>query len=100
MISKDDIKALSELARIKLKDGEDESLLKDISNILGYVGQVQSFNADAHTTEIPPLHNVFRADETRSSGDLMANKEEALKEQFPKREGEYNVVRKIIQKDE
>ncbi len=100
MISKDDIKGLAELARLKLKDGEDESLLKDISNILGYVGQVQSFSADAAMAGVPAVHNVLREDVPRASEDTMAHKEELIKQQFPKREGEYNVVRKIIQKDE
>jgi len=46
------------------------------------------------------LRNVMRSDATRAEGDTMLNKEEALRSAFPKREGNFNVVRKIIQKDE
>jgi hypothetical protein len=49
---------------------------------------------------VPAVHNVLREDVSRASDDTMAHKEELIKQQFPKREGEYNVVRKIIQKDE
>jgi aspartyl/glutamyl-tRNA(Asn/Gln) amidotransferase C subunit len=99
MISKDDILGLAELARLKLKSGEEESLVKDISSILGYVGQVQSFAAIPTDTQAA-VRNVFREDIPRAPGDLMAGKEESLKAQFPTREGDHNVVRKIIQKDE
>lgn len=100
MISKEDIEGLAQLARLKLKDGEAEALGKSISDILGYVGQVNSFNAEAAKTQVPVLRNVMRADAPREAGDALAGKEEALRAQFPKREGEHNVVRKIIQKDE
>lgn len=100
MISKEDIEGLSQLARLKLKDGEAEALGKDISSILGYVGQVNSFNAESTKTEKPVLRNVARADVPREAGDTLFEKEEKIRAQFPRREGDYNVVRKIIQKDE
>ena len=100
MISKEDIEGLAQLARLKLKDGEADALGKDISNILGYVGQVSAFSADAGKGEKPLLRNVLREDAPRAEAHPLSGKEEALRAQFPKREGEYNVVRKIIQKDE
>ena len=42
----------------------------------------------------------MREDSPRADGDTMAGKEEALRTAFPKKENNYNVVRKIIQKDE
>jgi len=99
MISKDDVKNLAELARLKLKDGEIESLQKDISNILGYVGQISSFSAANKGEEKPTLRNVLREDAPRADNDPMANKQEVLLQALPRREGNYNVVRKIIQKD-
>jgi aspartyl-tRNA(Asn)/glutamyl-tRNA(Gln) amidotransferase subunit C len=100
MISKEDIEGLAELARLKLKDGEAEALGKSISDILGYVGQVNSFNAEASKAQTPILRNIMRDDAPREANDPLAGKEESIKAQFPKREGDYNVVRKIIQKDE
>ena len=100
MISKDDIKNLAELARLKLKDGEAEALQKDISNILGYVGQVGSFAATAANNKEMAVRNVLREDIPRAESDVMAEKQEAILSQLPRREGNYNVVRKIIQKDE
>lgn len=100
MISKEDIENLAGLARLKLKEGEGESLQKDISNILGYVGQVSSFAADSRGEEKPLVRNVLRGDTPREEGDPLAHTEEALLSAFPRREGNYNVVRKIIQKDE
>jgi len=43
---------------------------------------------------------VMREDMPRAEGDIMGGKEEALRAAFPKKENNYNVVRKIIQKDE
>lgn len=100
MISKEEVQGLATLARLDLEAGEVESLQKDISNILDYVGQVSAVSVDTKNPEVPVVHNVLRADIAREEGSTMAGKEEAVKAAFPKREGEYNVVRKIIQKDE
>jgi aspartyl/glutamyl-tRNA(Asn/Gln) amidotransferase C subunit len=100
MISKEDIEGLAQLARLKLKDGEAQALGADISSILGYVGQVNSFAATAANNKENAVRNVMRQDLPREAGDPVWGKEEAVRAQFPKREGDYNVVRKIIQKDE
>ncbi len=90
---------LAELARLKLSDSEIESLQKDISSILDYVGQVAKVSGD-EATSVPVVHNVMREDVPRSANDIVGGKEELVRLAFPKREGQYNVVRKIIQKDE
>lgn len=118
MISKEEIQNLSQLARLKLSDGEVVSIQKAISNILDYVGQL---SAGKETTPgeivsaslqgdrgwsadtISPgaiVYNVMRDDVVRAQDDPLAGKREALLAALPKREGDYNVVRKIIQKDE
>lgn len=98
MISKEEIKNLAELARLELSDAETAGLQKDISNILDYVGQVAASAGDA-AADAPRNRNVMRDDIPRTGGVLIG-KEETLRAAFPKREGDYNVVRKIIQKDE
>lgn len=91
---------MAALARLELADAEKESLQKDISNILEYVGQVSAVSIEGVEPKAPELRNVMRDDIERAVADPMAGKEEKVKEAFPKREGQYNVVRKIIQKDE
>jgi|SRR3989338_7707356 len=110
MISREEVLQLAELARLKVADAEVAGLQKDISNILEYVGQISALapkgNTSAKAEELPlcvsPLaaRNVMREDVTRADGDTMGGKEEALRAAFPKKENNYNVVRKIIQKDE
>ena len=99
MISKEEILNLAALARLKLQDGEIEELQKDISNILDYVGQVSAIEG-AKEKETPLNHNVLRDDTPRSADDPLIGKEEVLRAAFPKQENGFNVVRKIIQKDE
>lgn len=92
--------AIAELARLKLRDGELENLQKEVSNILDYVGQINAFaSADAYTTK-SAIRNVLRDDAPRLAGDVMFKKREAILAALPRREGDHNVVRKIIQKDE
>jgi aspartyl/glutamyl-tRNA(Asn/Gln) amidotransferase C subunit len=100
MISQEEIENLATLARLKLESGEVASLQKDVSNILEYVGQINAVESAATGPTVPSHHNVMRKDTPREAGDQLAGKEEALRKQFPTREGDYNVVRKIIQKDE
>lgn len=94
MISIEEIKNLAQLARLKLTSQEEEALQKDISNILDYVGQVSAIHGAAER-QTPVLRNVMRDDTpTATLGDR-----EALGSAFPRREGGFNVVRKIIEKD-
>ncbi len=104
MISKEEIQGLADLARLKVGEDEMVSLQKDVSNILEYVAQISAFEGNNGTNPpaggVPLLHNVLRDDVPRTEGDRLTQKEEALRAAFPKREGDFNVVRKIIQKDE
>ena len=98
MISREEVLQLAELARLKLSDKEVAGLQKDISNILEYVGQISQVNVEKEKAT-PFNYNVMREDVPRAEGDTMGGKEEALRAAFPKKENNYNVVRKIIQKD-
>jgi len=99
MISREEVLQLAELARLKLSDKEVAGLQKDISNILEYVGQISQVNVEKEKAT-PFNYNVMREDVPRADGDTMGGKEEVLRTAFPKKENDYNVVRKIIQKDE
>jgi aspartyl-tRNA(Asn)/glutamyl-tRNA(Gln) amidotransferase subunit C len=95
MISREEILNLATLARLKLTENEVVALQKDISSILDYVGQVSAVEVGGEK-ETPLNHNVMREDVPSAT---LGAREELLKA-FPIREGDYNVVRKIIQKDE
>lgn len=100
MISLDDIRNLAGLARLKLSPAEEEGLQKDISSILDYVGQVSSVPMPEKKEDPGLWHNVMREDAVRGADDALSGKEQKIIEAFPKSENGYNVVRKIIQKDE
>ncbi len=103
MISREEVLQLAELARLKIADTEVAGLQKDISNILEYVGQisaVQGKNQGSTLDQGSSRSNLMREDLPRAEGDTMGGKEESLRAAFPKKENGYNVVRKIIQKDE
>lgn len=99
MISLEDIQKLAALARLKLTPEEEAGLQKDISSILDYVGQVSAVPMPEKKEDPGLWHNVMREDVPRDGGTL-AGREEALIQAFPTSENNYNVVRKIIQKDE
>lgn len=78
-IDKHTIKNLSLLSRINCSEEEQESLLKDLRNILDYVVQLQSVDTEgveACNHVLANMHNVMREDivgETLSHTELMKN---------------------------
>ncbi len=98
MVSKEEIENLARLARLNLAPGEVETLQKDISGILDYVGQVSAVSG-SQEKEVGLLHNVLREDTPRTVDSVLFEKRESLISAFPKEEKEYLVVRKIIEKD-
>ena len=99
MISREEVLKLAELARVNVQEGEVEALQKDISSILDYVGQVSAVDA-SKTKEAGLTRNVLREDVPYAEGAALLGKRDALLKAFPVCEKGYNVVRKIIQKDE
>jgi aspartyl/glutamyl-tRNA(Asn/Gln) amidotransferase C subunit len=99
VISREEILKLAELSRIQLSETEVESLQKDISSILDYVGQVSAVEGNAEK-EVPLHHNVMREDVPYSPDNQLFTAREDIVNQFPRREDDFDVVRKIIQKDE
>lgn len=99
MISRDDILNLAALSRLKVSEDEVAALQKDIDSILGYVGQVSQIEGKKEKTA-GLLRNVLREDVPYSEGALLLGKREALLKAFPKSENNFNVVRKIIDKNE
>lgn len=102
MISKEEIQKLAELSRIKLTDAETESLQKDISNILEYVETVSTveISQSEAAQDVPLNHNVMRDDVPYMELSPLKEARQDIVDAFPRKEKDYDVVRKIIQKDE
>lgn len=98
MISKEEIQHLAQLARLKLSQEEVAELQKDMPAILDYVGQVSTVEGGDKETLYSPQKNVMRDDVPRAAADPLAEKREKLLEALPRREEDYAVVRKIIDK--
>lgn len=100
MISNEELKNLSKLARINIKDEELLELSKDINSILDYVGQITQI--DPSTTELRSgygagadknLINIMREDKNPHKGGEFSD--DLLKEAPDTKDG-YVKVKKIL----
>ena len=94
-ISIREVEHIAELARIELDEKEKEKFTKELSDILGYVRQLQEVDTDKvkPVSQATNLINIVREDvaldakeETRR--DIMDN--------FPDREGDYIKVKQVL----
>lgn len=86
-LTPDDVRHVASLARLALTDDEIDTLVPQLSAILGYAEQVgEVVAADVEPTTHPfPLHNVFRPDEPRPSlprEDLLAGAPQVEQDRF------------------
>ncbi|MFA6338847.1 MAG: Asp-tRNA(Asn)/Glu-tRNA(Gln) amidotransferase subunit GatC [Candidatus Paceibacterota bacterium] len=93
MISTDEIKKLANLARIKLSEEEVNNLRNEMDSIVGYVEQIQKVSAEVGEREVPENHNVMREDVDPHKSGINT---EVLVEAFPKKDGNFNKVKKIL----
>lgn len=85
MLTKKDLEHLAELARIELREGEENKLQKDLGAILDYFKELQSVNTDGvePMTGGTELKNILREDVAGGTDDTGKGPE-----QFPdKQEG-------------
>ena len=99
MISVEEIEKLAGLARLRVSGEEVAQLQKDISGILDYVGQLSAYVPSVDTTMKPLVRNVMREDVLRDELDPLTTTAGSLRVAFPRRQGDFNKVRQIIQKD-
>ena len=93
MATTEEVKKLAALARIRVEDSELEKFTSEFDAILKYVGQLESLQLPASSSQPPALRNVMREDgEPHVSGAYT----EKLAEQFPAREGDALSVKQII----
>lgn len=93
MISRDDVKKLANLARIKLTEKEEEKFAKEIDGIVGYIDQIQSFTGISGGQVAGRVTNVLREDSMAHESGINT---EAILENAPERDGDYIKVKKIL----
>lgn len=94
-MTKDDIIALSKLARIELTEQEVEKYTTEMAAVLEYVSEIKDIVGDDVISE-PVLgvrHNIFRQDEVTNAPNSYT---EDLLKAMPKTEGRFLVVKKIL----
>ncbi|MDD5068141.1 MAG: Asp-tRNA(Asn)/Glu-tRNA(Gln) amidotransferase subunit GatC [Candidatus Pacebacteria bacterium] len=93
MISTQDIEKLANLARIELKDDEKAVLAKEIDGILGYIDEIKTAGSKDIVRAKEPVRNVFRDDKDAHESGAHTD---ALVAEFPRKEGNYLKVKKIL----
>ncbi|MDD5050420.1 MAG: Asp-tRNA(Asn)/Glu-tRNA(Gln) amidotransferase subunit GatC [Candidatus Pacebacteria bacterium] len=93
MISTQDIEKLAELARIELKEEEKVKLAKEIDGILGYIDQIKTAGSKDIARAKEPVRNIFREDKNPHESGTHTD---ALVAEFPRKEGNYLKVKKIL----
>jgi len=86
-----DVQDLAELAKLELKEGEAEQLIKDMDGILAYVKQIEEVDVPEIETAYAQ-RNIWREDEVIPadfSRDLLVG-------QFPDAKGGFVKVKKIL----
>lgn len=95
MIEIKDIEKLAKLARIELSETEKQTYLKEIGAILGYVDQIKEVvklsSSSGH--KVGELKNVMREDENMNK---RGSNTETIVVEFPRKEGNYLKVKKIL----
>ena len=68
-ISRDDVLHLAQLSRLQLSEDEVDSLAEDITNILGYVEQLDELDTEniEPTYQVTGLDSVWRDDEINTN---------------------------------
>ena len=92
-ITLDEVKYVSNLARLELQDGEAEAMTGQLDQILSYVDKLNELDTSQvePTTQVISTTNAFREDELRDS----LSQEKALAN-GPRQNGESFVVPKVI----
>lgn len=97
MISKEQLRHLSNLAKIELNDNELEKLQKDLNEILVYVEQVETIAIDdIEAMSSGPLQEILLREDIVQDKDIEVIKQ--IIAEFPGKENGYLKVPKILNK--
>jgi aspartyl-tRNA(Asn)/glutamyl-tRNA(Gln) amidotransferase subunit C len=93
-LTKDDVLKLARLSRLQLADDEVAQFETEISEILGYVEQLQAADVEGlePTYQVTGLKNVMRPDEVKDYG---ASPEALLKNAPATQDGHFKVKRMV-----
>ncbi len=93
-VSKEDVKHIAELAKLKIKDSELDEYVNHLNKILEYVDKLNELDTDKVEPLAYPVegNNVFREDIVKQS----VSTEEALKNS-PQRDDKFFKVPKVIE---
>ncbi len=94
MLEIKDIKKLAKLARIDLTEKEEESLLKEVGPILGYVSQIQEAVSAADEEKKAGEHRNIVRMETNPTGS--GTNTDSIVSNFPEQKDNYLKVKKIL----
>lgn len=93
-ISKEDVKKVAVLARLRFEEKEMETFSSQLNAILGYVEQLNELNTEKvkPTAHVLPIQNVMRE-------DVVTNGEpsEIIFSNAPKHEGHHFMVPQVIE---
>lgn len=93
-MKKEDITHLAHLARIAVSESEADAFAESITEILGYVSDIQLITGNAAVTkEVGAVYNVMREDSEPHESGIYT---EDLLNAAPERKDMYVVVKKII----
>lgn len=93
-LSKDQVRHVATLARLELKDEEEERFSVQLSAILDYINQLSEIDTDgvSPTSRALEVNNVFREDEVKVRFD-----EESWRSNAPSEDKDHLRVPKIIE---
>lgn len=93
-MKKEEITHLATLARIAVTDEEAAALAEDISNIIGYVSDINAITGDGDAAKtVGAVHTVLREDEITNEPGTYT---EQILEAAPGRHGQFIEVKKIL----
>lgn len=96
MATPEDVKKLAALARIAIPEESLATFTKEFDGVLAYVGTLEELSLAHETPAAGAVRNVFREDSNPHASGLHTKN---IVGQFPKREGNYLSVKKIISYD-
>ncbi len=97
-INSEQVEYIANLARIGLTEEEKESLVSDLSSILGYAEKLNKVDTPSikGISHVTGLENVAREDNLKKNNEQLSVREKLLSE-APKRKENYIQVPKILE---
>jgi aspartyl-tRNA(Asn)/glutamyl-tRNA(Gln) amidotransferase subunit C len=94
-VSEEEVKHIAELARIELTEEEAERFTREISDVLGYVKQLEEVDTEGvePISQVTGKINVFREDESRMADE---DTKSTMAKNYPDSQDGYIRVKQIL----